>query len=105
MPARLSRKRYQEIVRYLKSVIDDPKKPDKLRMTAVANLLEVFARSDRTQAQLDGRKARQEAEKGEEGVPGATEETEQVAEPSAPQQTPEEAAREFLKSIAGGGSE
>ena len=56
MPARLSRKRYTEISRYLKAVIGDPNKPDRLRMTAVESLLEVYARHDRSEVQREQRR-------------------------------------------------
>lgn len=66
MPQRLSRKRYTEVVRYLKAVIDDSAKSDKLRMTAVQSLLEVYARHDRTEYQKQHRKAAETPDEPEE---------------------------------------
>lgn len=69
MPARLSRKRYTEIVRYLKTVINDPNKSDRLRMAAVESLLEVFARHDRSELQRDQRRRATEAPQGASPAP------------------------------------
>lgn len=65
MPARLSRKRYTEITRYLKAVIADKTKPDRLRMAAVESLLEVYARHDRSEAE----RVRRKAAEGAQGAP------------------------------------
>lgn len=55
---RLGRKRYAETVRYLKQVIADASKPDRLRMQAVETLLEVYRRND---ASEKARLSREEA--------------------------------------------
>jgi hypothetical protein len=89
MPARLSRKRYTEITRYLKTVISDEIRSDRLRMTAVESLLEVYARHDRTEAQKEARKWGAEAVQGSE-------------QPTAPPEAPESAeerAERFLERI------
>ena len=89
MPARLSRKRYTEITRYLKSVIADESKSDRMRMAAVESLLEVYARHDRTELQKEARKrasdAPQDASQPEEA-------------PEAPE-TPEQAAERIIASV------
>jgi hypothetical protein len=61
MPARLSRKRYTEITRYLKAVIADDSKSDRMRMAAVESLLEVYARHDRSELQREQRRRAAEA--------------------------------------------
>ena len=63
---RLGRKRFAEAVKYLKSVIADSTKTDRLRMQAVESLLAIFDRNDRTLAQYEARRKAQEASTGTE---------------------------------------
>jgi hypothetical protein len=86
MPARLSRKRYTEIVRYLKAVVADETKADRLRMTATQSLLEVYARHDRTEQQKEGRKRAREG-------------TQDAAQPTEAPEGAEERAEQFLARI------
>lgn len=87
MPARLSRKRYSEITRYLKAVIDDENKSDRMRMAAVESLLEVYARHDRTEAQKEARRR---------GTEAAQDASQPIAPPEAPESA-EERAERFLQ--------
>lgn len=48
---RLGRKRFAEAIRYLKIVISDESRADRLRMQAVESLLAIYDRNDRTLAQ------------------------------------------------------
>lgn len=74
---------------------------EKVRMQAADRLTEILlVREQKEIAEL--RAAARTAGKGDDGVPGTLEAQEQVPEPSAPQQTAEEAAATFLKRIAAG---
>ena len=90
---RLGRKRFAEATKYLKAVVADNTKPDRMRMQAVESLLAIYDRNDRTLAQYEQRKRAAEAAQGAQDVP------EQGEAPSAPQQTPLDAARAFLTEI------
>ena len=63
---RLGRKRFAEAVKYLKSVIADESKTDKMRMQAVESLLAIYDRNDRTIAQYETRRRAAEAAKDAE---------------------------------------
>jgi hypothetical protein len=89
MPARLSRKRYTEITRYLKAVIDDESKADRLRMAAVESLLEVYARHDRSELQREYRRRAAE---------GAQDASQPEEAPEAPESA-EEAAERIIASV------
>ncbi len=58
---RLGRKRFAETVRFLKAVIADDTRSDKIRMTAVESLIAVYDRNDRTLAQYEQRRRAAEA--------------------------------------------
>jgi len=58
---RLGRKRFAEAVKYLKAVIADGTKPDRMRMQAVESLIAIYDRNDRTLAQHEQRRKAAEA--------------------------------------------
>ena len=91
MPARLSRRRYKEIVSMLKELIADKKQPAGRRLQAGQTLLEVYARHDRTEAQKDARKR---------AVEGGTNDDATAEAQEAPQEC-SESAEEFLERIKG----
>jgi hypothetical protein len=86
---RLGRKRFAEAVAYLKGVISDNTRSDKLRMQAVESLIAIFDRNDRTTAQHEQRKRAQETAQGASPAPVV---------PETPE-TAEERADRFLARI------
>ena len=98
MTRRLSRRRYAEVTRYLKSLIEDEKQPHRMRMRAVDSLMTVYAAHDRAAERAEAKRAA--ALKGErDATAGDAPDTE--TEHHAPGETLEEKnAREVEESLA-----
>lgn len=89
---RLGRKRFAEAVKYLKTVIADGKRPDRLRMQAVESLLTIYDRNDRTLAQYEARRRAAESAQG----------TGQPSEPSEEPDSTVELVNAFIERIKAG---
>jgi hypothetical protein len=87
---RLGRKRFAEAVKYLKTVIADDTRSDKMRMAAIESLIAIFDRNDRTTAQLEQRR-RKDAEAAQGASP--------APEMPEAQESAEERAEAFLRRI------
>ena len=95
---RLSRRKYQELTRFLKEVITNQKAGLKVRMAAASRLDDIYRRHEEAQVKLAERKAKVRSEVGK-----PTEEQEPATEP-APEST-SDAVRKFLNTFGGKTSE
>ena len=91
---RLGRKRFAEAVKYLKAVVADKTKSDRMRMQAVESLIAIYDRNDRTLAQYEARRKAQEA----------SQDSEQPTAPEQAHETPEEAADRIITAVRNRGT-
>ena len=91
---RLSRRKYQELVRFLKETLTNKQVGMKVRMAAAIRLDDLYRRHEETQLELERREERKRQGQAAAGMPGAEVDR---AETPAPPENPEDAAELFLE--------